>query len=91
MGPPSVVINCSRGRAGGSVELCGWGAAERAKDPAPDVIALELSPASANRRNRSAVIVLKLMTNGNDHHIGPRLDLEERDVARSSKGDDQFA
>jgi hypothetical protein len=40
-GPASAVIERRRGRAGGSVELCGWVAAERAMNPAAVVIILE--------------------------------------------------
>ena len=37
------------------------------------------------------VVVLELVANGNDHYIGRRLDLDERNVAGPPEGDDQFA
>ena len=39
----------------------------------------------------SVVVVFELVADGYDHHLRRRLDLEERDVARPSEGDDQFA
>lgn len=45
----------------------------------------------AGHVDASVVVVFELVADGNDHHICRRLDFDECDVARSPKGDEQFA
>ena len=45
---------------------------------------------SGRTRHDSVVVVLELMPYGADDHISGALDLEQRDIARSSKGNDQL-